>query len=378
MYYEIVDPQYNIKHSIFSSKGSEILSNYIEESKIIPINKIVGINSHPFVLYYFKNLDNFETDNKISSILLIGEEHDFSKYKCKLSEKDCYNIEEFQKKIFNYIDKMGCTLDVFIENYTKATEINSTDVYESFVKTEESMLKSWENRFIMKSKYDFLNLLENNVEGDLINEYNNVFFHLIDLRYMFNEKLNIFVALKLLKFDINKMFPWFKYNKKNVKSILIYLICKRNIDNKKYFNRGERFINKMSKSIDKTMGLKIKTYSFKKFINLYRELISMILVNFNNDHKFIDDYIKSVLTIAFVFGHEYFFDTLDSILMDIYNLNKMFIISRKNLLFYGGGWHCMLYCEFIKQHYSKLPNINSKNKIFEELILENFNYECGV
>jgi len=104
----------------------------------------------------------------------------------------------------------------------------------------------------------------------------------------------------------------------------------------------------------------------------------MIIANFKNDQKFIYDYIKSVITITFVFGPNFLFDTLDSLLMDIYNINKMFKIPRKNIVFYGGGWHCMLYCEFIKQHYKMSPTINSKNKIFEELILENFNYECGI
>ena len=380
MYNEIINPSNNKKYSIFSKQGLKTIKKYINSSKKLPIHKLVGVNSHPFVLYYFKNIKNYETNQKISSILFIGEEHEFSKYKCKKHEKDCYNINEFQKAIFKYIDEMGCKLDVFIENYTKNinTTIGANDIYESFVKTEKSMLNSWKNRFIMKSENDFNNLLKKNIKGESISKYNNVFFHLVDLRYMFNGKLNVFVAIKLLEMDINDMFPWFNFTKTNIQSILIYLLCKKTIKTKNEFNKGEKIIKKMGKTIDVNIGNKIKTYSFMNFIILYKKLISMIIANFKNDQKFIYDYIKSVITITFVFGPNFLFDTLDSLLMDIYNINKMFKIPRKNIVFYGGGWHCMLYCEFIKQHYKMSPTINSKNKIFEELILENFNYECGI
>ena len=405
MYKKIFNPIDKKRYSIFSEEGFNILNKYFFVSKeaeskknnrqtkisnnrknkltkinktYLPIYKLVGINSHPFVLYYFKNLDNHETNKKISSILLIGEEHEFSKYKCNNYEKHCYNINNFQESLFEYINKMGCTLDVFIENYTKNTRnINSNDIYHSFIKTEESMLDSWKNRFILNSTNDFNYLIENNNKGELIKEYSNVFFHLIDLRYMFDKKLNIFVALKVLEINISKIFPWFEFNKKNVKSILTYIICKKNSKNKLDFNSGKDIINRMAKSIDSLIDNKIKTYNFLEFIHLYKNLISIIIKNFNNNEKFINNYINSVITITFVFGINTIFDALDSILMDLYTINKMFINPRKNIVFYGGGWHTMLYCEFIKQHYNKSPDIHSKNQIFDELILENFNYECG-
>ena len=124
MYNEIINPSNNKKYSIFSKQGLKTIKKYINSSKNLPIHKLVGVNSHPFVLYYFKNIENYETNQKISSILFIGEEHEFSKYKCKKHEKDCYNINEFQKAIFKYIDEMGCELDVFIENYTKNIDYN--------------------------------------------------------------------------------------------------------------------------------------------------------------------------------------------------------------------------------------------------------------
>ena len=384
MYKVIVNPYNNKKYSIFSKKGLDTLNMYININinvnkksnvkKYLPINKLVGINSHPFVLFYFKNLKNFNTKNTISSVVLIGEDHNFSKYKCN-NEKNCYNINDFQKTLFKYIYNMGCTLDVFIENYTKRLKIDNYDIYHSFVKTENSMLKSWKNRFIYTDDHNFENLLENK-NGEEIKEYNNVYFHLIDLRYMFNEKLNIFVTLKILNIDITKIYPNFDYENDLI-CILTFILYKENTENNLNFQKGKFIINTISNEIDQLIANKINTYKFIEFINLYKNLISIIIKFYKNDKKFIDSYIESVRVITLAIHKTNIFETLDSLLMDIYTINKMFNNIRKNILFYGGGWHTMVYCEFINQYYEKSPDIKSKNKIFNKLVLDNFNYECG-
>lgn len=391
-YKYIYDPGSKKKFKLNSPEGKiilfKLLQSSLEKNKIknkantksdsVKISKIVGVNSHPFVLFYFKNVSN------IKSILLIGEEHNFSKYSCGLKETHCFNMNSLRKYIFNYIENMGCKLDVFIENYTKnKRNLNKKDIDESFIKSENSMLRSWENRFILKDAVNFCKLLDSSIQGECIQKYSNVFFHLTDLRYMFDSKLNLFVALNLLEINLDEQISWFNYNRSNLESIIHYMIFKHDTTpSKKKFKKGKELLSKLGIVFDKIKNqnktMLINTYDFNEFIENYRELIQLIIHKFGNSNTFLQDFIKANVNVALQFGNTFLLNTLDALLMDLFTVNKMFSINRSNIMFYGGGWHTILYCEFIRIHFKRKPNVQSKNKIFDELKLDKFKYQCGI
>jgi len=411
LYRTIINPLNKKKYKINSIIGKQILQNYLHaitkhqdgyqqeggqiNSDHVHVKKITNVKSHPFIV------QTFEMPKSRGSILLIGEEHEYhnKKHMCKKKDPHCYTMEKLYTTLFEYTKNMNCPLDFFIEDYTpkQNKQISNKNIYGSIVKTEESMMKVWKNRFTYTTPHKFRTFMTKNTNGSMSKLNSNVHVHLIDLRYMFDGKLNLFEALNLLGMDIEKQFPWFKMSKTNMEAVLhsiILPLTKKATKGTKILKKFGVEIGDINKFIGKNMmndqlaqslnnsesaqqEMRINTYGFNEFINLYRSLIQIIIKHYDNSNQFLKTFIKSVVSIAMVFGSRFFFHTLNCLLMDLYTLNKMFTDHRKNIMFYGGGWHTMVYCQFVKSMFGKNPVVASKNKIFQQLKI-NLKYTCSV
>jgi hypothetical protein len=156
---------------------------------------------------------------------------------------------------------------------------------------------------------------------------NNIFFLLISLNY--GSQINNFVS-KLIKFD--------KYEKVK-KYIILSLKCNTiKTQLKKCDNKFQSLINKYIKTQFKNYDLVYK--------NIYNENINAIIKGIKNKKKMfsiseMSFSIQSILGMVI---------SMNSIVMDIYLLSKMFK-EDKNLIFvYAGNAHIKNYVEFLQKY----------------------------
>lgn len=309
--------------------------------------------SGPVSMYYLKK-------NK-KRIYLFGDEHYSTDGTCN---KNSVDIIDFLDKIFKNNNNNN-------KNQNKQNQKNKIDFY---LESQYSDLE----KYTKEKKMSFLNNIKYKVFGDLSHSYllkiinyyklkgcfmkkekvcrnnypnvnfhsadfrrsvkckytkmmedytNNIFFLLISLNY--GSQINNFVS-KLIKFD--------KYEKVK-KYIILSLKCNTiKTQLKKCDNKFQSLINKYIKT-------KFKNYDLV-YKNIYNENINAIIKGIKNKKKMfsiseMSFSIQSILGMVI---------SMNSIVMDIYLLSKMFK-EDKNLIFvYAGNAHIKNYVEFLQKY----------------------------
>ena len=188
-------------------------------------------------------------------------------------------MDRLTTKLFQYIHKRGCSLDVFVKTILIRKPLLFRSRMSTIVLQKQNTLcfVPGKKRFIFKNSRQFCQLLQCSDVGKCVKQFQNVFFHLVDLRYMFEHKLNLFVVLNLLQIDLSTQASWFTFNARTLKAVLTYMLyTKEEKGQTVLFQEGQSILRRIGGVCDRlrkrNKDLQYRTYTFQKFLTQYRRV----------------------------------------------------------------------------------------------------------